>query len=74
MNQLKTFLKQTLPAKSFIYYNNPKSIKIQIPTNFDQTLIQHLNSTSTPFTISYPEYIIKNLHFIKNMCEIRIKK
>ena len=70
---IKQFLKITFP-KQFIYYNNPKSIKIQLPNSISQSLITFLQSQNIEFTSTQPEYIIKNFYFIKNMTQIVIKK
>jgi hypothetical protein len=70
---IKQFLKITFP-KQFIYYNNPKSIKIQLPNSISESLITFLQSQNIEFTSTQPEYIIKNLFYIKNMTQIVIKK
>ena len=70
---IKQFLNITFP-KQFIYYNNPKSIKIQLPNSISQSLITFLQSQNIEFTSTNPEYIIKNYFFIKNMTQIIIKK
>ena len=70
---IKQFLKITFP-KQFIYYNNPKSIKIQLPNSISESLITFLQSQNIEFTSTNPEYIIKNFYFIKNMTQIVIKK
>jgi hypothetical protein len=70
---IKQFLKITFP-KQFIYYNNPKSIKIQLPNSISESLITFLQSQNIEFTSTNPEYIIKNYFFIKNMTQIVIKK
>jgi len=70
---IKQFLNITFP-KQFIYYNNPKSIKIQLPNSISQSLITFLQSQNIEFNSTNPEYIIKNYFFIKNMTQIIIKK
>jgi hypothetical protein len=73
MKDLKTFLKTTFP-KNFIYYNNPSSIKIQLPTKNEEPVINYLTSNNIKFTLEHPEYIQVNLQYIKNCTTIRIKK
>lgn len=73
MTNLKNFLKTNFP-KNFVYYNNPSSIKIQLPTNFEEPLINYLTSNNIKFTLEHPEYIQVKLQYIKNCTTIRIKK
>ena len=73
MKNLKTFLKTTFP-KNFIYYNNPSSIKIQLPTINEEPVINYLTTNSIKFTLEHPEYVQVNLQYIKNYTTIRIKK
>ena len=70
---IKQFLKITFP-KQFIYYNNPKSIKIQLPNSISESLITFLQSQNIEFTSTQPEYIMHKLFYIKNMTQIIIKK
>ena len=70
---IKQFLKINFP-KQFIYYNNPKSIKIQLPNEISQSLIDFLQSQNIQFTSTNPKHIIYKFIFIKNMTQIHIKK
>ena len=70
---IKQFLKINFP-KQFIYYNNPKLIKIQLPNEISQSLIDFLQSQNIQFTSTNPLHIIYKFHFIKNMTQIHIKK
>ncbi len=71
--QIKQFLKTHFP-KQFIYYNNPSSIKIQLPTSISTPLINYLNSQDIKFTSTTPEYIIHKFLFYPNFTQIHIKK
>lgn len=70
---IRTFLKQTYSPKSFIVYNNPSSIKIQLPTKNETPLINFLNENKITFSIEHPQYIIHKLLFYPNFTTIRIK-
>ena len=70
---IKTFLKSNFP-KQFIYFNNPKSIKIQLPNTISESLITFLQSQNIQFNSTQPELIQYQLQFIKNMTQIIINK
>ena len=70
---IKTFLKLNFP-KQFIYFNNPKSIKIQLPNTISESLINFLQSQNIKFNSTQPELIQYQLQFIKNMTQIIINK
>lgn len=74
MKKLITFLRETYPPKSFIYYNNPGSIKIQLPTLDEKQIIDYLDNNNIIYNIERPEFIQKNLYLIPNHTTIRIKK
>ena len=70
---IKQFLKLNFP-KQFIYFNNPKSIKIQLPNTISESLINFLQSQNIKFNSTQPESIQYRLQFIKNMTQIIINK
>jgi hypothetical protein len=70
---IKQFLKLNFP-KQFIYFNNPKSIKIQLPNTISESLINFLQSQNIKFNSTQPELIQYRLQFIKNMTQIIINK
>jgi hypothetical protein len=70
---IKQFLKLNFP-KQFIYFNNPKSIKIQLPNTISESLINFLQSQNIQFNSTQPELIQYQLTFIKNMTQIIINK
>jgi hypothetical protein len=70
---IKQFLKLNFP-KQFIYFNNPKSIKIQLPNTISESLITFLQSQNIQFNSTQPELIQYQLTFIKNMTQIIINK
>ena len=70
---IKQFLKLNFP-KQFIYFNNPKSIKIQLPNTISESLITFLQSQNIQFNSTQPESIQYRLQFIKNMTQIIINK
>jgi hypothetical protein len=70
---IKQFLKLNFP-KQFIYFNNPKSIKIQLPNTISESLINFLQSQNIKFNSTQPELIQYQLKFIKNMTQIIINK
>ena len=70
---IKQFLNITFPKK-FIYYNNPTSIKIQLPNSISQSLITFLQSQNIEFNSTQPEFIIHKFYYFKNMTQIVIKK
>ena len=70
---IKQFLKLNFP-KQFIYFNNPKSIKIQLPDTISESLITFLQSQNIQFNSTQPESIQYRLQFIKNMTQIIINK
>jgi hypothetical protein len=70
---IKQFLKLNFP-KQFIYFNNPKSIKIQLPNTISESLINFLQSQNIQFNSTQPELIQYQLKFIKNMTQIIINK
>lgn len=74
MKQLRSFLRESYSPKSYIYYNNPASIKIQLPTKNEQPLIDYLNDNNITYTIEHPKYIVTNFCFVPNCTTIRIKK
>ena len=73
MKNIKQLLNTTIP-KNFIYYNNPASIKIQLPTEKAEFLIEYLNTNNIKYTLTTPEYIVRQFHFIPNFTQIHIKK
>jgi hypothetical protein len=70
---IKQFLESNFP-KQFIYFNNPKSIKIQLPDTISESLITFLQSQNIKFNLTQPESIQYRLQFIKNMTQIIINK
>jgi hypothetical protein len=70
---IKQFLESNFP-KQFIYFNNPKSIKIQLPDTISESLITFLQSQNIQFNSTQPESIQYRLQFIKNMTQIIINK
>lgn len=70
---IKQFLESNFP-KQFIYFNNPKSIKIQLPDTISESLITFLQSQNIKFKSTQPESIQYRLQFIKNMTQIIINK
>jgi hypothetical protein len=70
---IKQFLESNFP-KQFIYFNNPKSIKIQLPDTISESLITFLQSQNIKFNSTQPESIQYRLQFIKNMTQIIINK
>jgi hypothetical protein len=70
---IKQFLESNFP-KQFIYFNNPKSIKIQLPDTISESLINFLQSQNIKFNSTQPESIQYRLQFIKNMTQIIINK
>ena len=70
---IKNFLKTNF-KDNYIYYNNPKSIKIQIPTPIAEEVVNFLQSQNINFQLTTPPYIIYKLLFVRNMTQIVIKK
>jgi hypothetical protein len=70
---IKNFLKTNF-KDNYIYYNNPKSIKIQIPNPIAEEVVNFLQSQNINFQLTTPPYIIYKLLFVRNMTQIIIKK
>ena len=71
--EIKQFLNDNF-KKQFVYYNNKASIKIQLPNEISQPIIDFLQSQNIQFTISNPKYIVYKFLYFKNFTVIRIKK
>ena len=73
LSAIKTFLKTNLKG-NYIYYNNPKSIKIVVPNALAEVVASFLESEKIIFQIRTPDFIMHKFRFIRNMSEIIIKK
>lgn len=71
--QIKQFLNTNLP-NNFLFYNNKKSIKIQLKTIKSQSLIEYLNFQNIKYILTTPEYIIHQFYFYSDFTQIIIKK
>ena len=71
-NIIKTFLKTNFP-KQFIYYKNPSSIKIQLPNDITEDVINFLKNNNIDYVLEHPKFIVYKFHYIKGMDVIRIK-
>ena len=70
---IKSFLKSNFKG-NYIYYNNPKSIKIQIPNPIVEDVVSFLESQKIIFQLTTPTFIVYKLRFVRNMTQIVIKK
>jgi len=70
---IKNFLKSNLKG-NYIYYNNPKNIKIVIPNFLVQDITKFLESENIIFQIKTPNFIVHKFRFIYNMSEFVIVK
>ena len=72
-DQIKQYLKTNIPNKH-IFYNNPSSIKIQLPASISKPFIKFLKSKNIEFKHTTPEFIIRNFIPYPNHTQIHIKK
>ena len=70
---IKTFLKSNLKG-TYIYYNNPTSIKIVVPNALVEVVANFLESEEIIFQIRTPDFIVHKFRFIRNMSEVIIRK
>jgi hypothetical protein len=74
MKHIAKFLRETYPCKSFVYYNNKSSFKIQIPTRLEQPLLEYLASNNITYKLDRPEYVQIKLFYYSYFTTISIKK